>query len=429
MAAETGLSGGIERMAGDERNSDMADRLRLRDRAESGEDQDDEDQGRGSRSKKAEGDDKKKSDKDDKSDKHDKNDKDDEGDGEKEHKRSVWPLVLLGVAIVIAAIVGLIYWLATRNEETTDDAYTDGRAVLIAPHVSGYVTVLAVDDNQLVHKGDLLVQIEPRDYIASRDQAAGQVLAAEAQLDNAKTALEKALTVYPAQLALAQGQLEQARGRLFQAQAEYHRQHTIDRAATTQQSVDASSASLQVAEGQVRQAEAQVREAELVAQNIAQAQAQVRQLEGQAGEAHGRLAQAELNVGYTRVIAPQDGWITRRNVETGDYLQAGGQIMAVVTPEVWITANFKETALARLRPGQDVRIAVDSYPRLKLVGHVDSIQLGSGQRFTAFPPENATGNWVKIVQRVPVKIVIDRGMDPNAPLPLGISVEPTVTVK
>ena len=127
--------------------------------------------------------------------------------------------------------------------------------------------------------------------------------------------------------------------------------------------------------------------------------------------------------------APQDGWITKRNVEVGNYINVGQQIFSIVSPEVWVTANFKEGQLDYMRPGQKVRIKVDAYPSLDLRGHVDSIQLGSGSKFTAFPPENATGNFVKVVQRVPVKIVIDSGLDPNIPLPLGISVEPTVTVK
>ncbi len=133
-----------------------------------------------------------------------------------------------------------------------------------------------------------------------------------------------------------------------------------------------------------------------------------------------------LNLSWTRVTAPQDGWITKRNVEQGNYLQAGQTILSIVTPEIWITANFKESQLDRMRPGRKVDIAIDAYPGLKLIGHVDSIQLGSGSRFTAFPPENATGNYVKIVQRVPVKIVIDAGMDPALPLPLGLSAVPTV---
>ena len=133
-----------------------------------------------------------------------------------------------------------------------------------------------------------------------------------------------------------------------------------------------------------------------------------------------------MNLSWSVVTAPQDGWITKRNVEKGNYVTPGQQIFYIVSPQVWVTANFKESQLSYMRPGQKAQISVDAYPNLDLQGHVDSIQLGSGSKFTAFPPENATGNFVKIVQRVPVKIVIDSGLDPKIPLPLGISVVPTL---
>ena len=365
----------------------------------------------------------------------DKNEKDSRDDGDEkdngeEKKRSRWPLIALGVAVAIAAIGALIYWLLTKDQQNTDDAYTDGRAVMIAPKVGGYVTQLAINDNQRVKEGDLLIQIDPRDYITARDQAAGQLAAAQAQLDNARVALAKAGTTYPAQLKQAQGQLLEAQGRLYQAQREHERQHHVDREATTQQTIDTSDANLKIADGQVDEAEAQLRQAELVEQNIAQAEAQVKQLEGQVLQAKASLDQAELNLSYTRVTAPHDGWVTKRNVEQGSLVQPGTLVMALVEPEMWITANYKESELTRMRPGQRVRIRIDAYPDLKLEGHVDSVQLGSGSRFTAFPPENATGNFVKIVQRVPVKIVIDKGLDPNVPPPpLGVSVIPTVYFK
>ena len=352
-----------------------------------------------------------------------------DGSKDEQPKRTRWPLIALGVLIVLGLIGGAIYWYLTKDEETTTDAYTDGRAVMIAPHVAGYVTQLAVDDNQFVHKSDLLVQIEPKDYLAARGQAEGQLKALEAQLDNARLALDKARVVYPAQLAQAEGQLRQAQGQLFQNRREFARQQAMTDLATTQANRDNANSGFQSAAGQTQQAEAQVTQAKLVPQNVAQAEAQVKQLQGQVEQARGSFEQAEINLGYTRIVAPQDGWVTMRNVEVGYYLQPGQQIMALVVPQVWMTANYKETALTRMRPGQQVNIRVDAYPKLKLRGHVDSIQRGSGSRFSAFPAENATGNFVKIVQRVPVKIVIDSGLDPQTPLPLGVSVEPTVLLK
>jgi membrane fusion protein (multidrug efflux system) len=183
------------------------------------------------------------------------------------------------------------------------------------------------------------------------------------------------------------------------------------------------------AEAQVTSAEAAVQVAMPVAPNIAESGAQVQQLGGALLQARAAITQAQLNLEWCVLRAPQDGWITKRNVEVGNYVQPGAQIFSIVSPDIWITANFKENQLARMRPGQVVDITVDAYPKLKLTGHVDSVQLGSGSKFTAFPPENATGNFVKIVQRVPVKIIIDSGLDPNLPLPLGLSVEPTVALK
>jgi len=341
------------------------------------------------------------------------------------------PVVLLGGIVVIALLIGsgFYYWFTTRNIESTDDAYTDGRAVSIAPQVAGQVVSLDVRDNQSVRKGQPLIHIDPRQYVADRDYAQGVLDTAKAQLAGLTFGAEIARKNFPARLKQAQAQLASAQAAEVKAQADYQRQRSLPKQATTQQEVDAATAALQQAQAQVKLAEAQVMEAEPVPQQIGQADAQVGQQKGQTEQAQARLDQANLNLSWTVVTAPQDGWITRRNVEMGNYVTAGQQIFSIVSPEVWVTANFKETQLARIRPGQPVKIAVDAYPQLDLTGHVDSIQLGSGSKFTAFPPENATGNFIKIVQRVPVKIMIDSGLDLALPLPLGISVVPTVTVQ
>ena len=155
----------------------------------------------------------------------------------------------------------------------------------------------------------------------------------------------------------------------------------------------------------------------------------MKQRQAQVEQATANLAQAELNLSYTKVRAPQDGTITQRNVDVGTYAQVGQQVFYVTSPNAWIVANFKETQLNRMHVGQHVAIHVDAFPDLRLHGHVDSFQQGAGARFTAFPSENATGNYVKIVRRLPVKIIIDDGIDPQRGLPLGLSVEPTVDVK
>ena len=207
---------------------------------------------------------------------------DKDGDDTKKKKSSKIPLIILAIVVIIGAIAGGIYWFLHRNQTDTDDAYTDGRVVTMASQVNGYVTVLAVNDNQFVHKGDLLVQIDARPYQAALDQAQGQLVASEAQLNNAQIALQKATTTYPAQLAQAQGQLVHRRRALSaNAQSDYKRQHAVERGATTQQNVDQSTASFKTAQGQVQVAQAQVDMANLIPQDIEQAKAQVKQLEGQ----------------------------------------------------------------------------------------------------------------------------------------------------
>jgi membrane fusion protein, multidrug efflux system len=350
---------------------------------------------------------------------------------EKSRPRERRGRVFLGGILVFGLLIGggIYYWLSTRNIEWTDDAYTDGRAVAIAPRVSGQVVSLDVTDNEFVHKGQALIHIDPRQFELDRDSAQGTLDMAQHQLTGQKFGAEIARKNFPALLKQAQAQLASAQAMEAKTQADDRRQRSLPKAATTQQDVDAAAAALRQAQAQVLQAEAQIAQAEPVPQQIGQADTQVGQLKGQVEQAKARLDQALLNLSWTVVTAPQDGWITKRNVEVGDYVTVGQQIFSIVAPEVWITANFKESQLDRMRPGQPATIKLDAYPHLDLRGHVDSIQLGSGSKFTAFPPENATGNFIKIVQRVPVKIVIDKGLDPNLPLPLGISAVPTVDVR
>ena len=339
-------------------------------------------------------------------------------------------VMVIGLAVVGLLLVGgIYYWLSTRNLESTDDAYTDGRAISIAPQVAGVVISLDVTDNQFVKRGQPLIHIDPRQYQIDREQAEGALETAKMQYTGQQFGLEIARKNFPAQLEQARAQLANAQANLAKAQADYDRQRSLPKLATTQQDVDASTSAFKQAQAQVMLAEAQVAQNSPVPQRIGETDAQVGQLKGQVEQAQARLDQANLNLSWAVVTAPQDGWITKRNVEQGNYVAPGQQIFSIVAPEVWITANFKESQLSDMRKGQSVRIKIDAYPKLDLRGHVESIQLGSGSKFTAFPPENATGNFVKVVQRVPVKIVIDSGLDPNIPLPLGISAEPAVTVR
>jgi len=348
---------------------------------------------------------------------------------EKRGKRRPMVIIIGILMIALLAAGGGYYYIANKGLEDTDDAYTDGRAIDIAPQVAGDVVPLDVSDNQFVHKGQPLIHIDPRQYQIDREQAQAALDTAKAQYQGQVFGAEIARKNFPAILQQSQAQLAVAKAAQAKANADYDRQKSLPKAATTQQEVDAATATLAQADAQVLLAEAQIQQNSPVPQRIGETDQQVGQLNGQVEQAQAKLDQAELNLSRTVVVAPQDGWITKRNVEVGNYVSTAQQIFSIVSPEIWITANFKESQLDLMRPGQSVKITVDAYPSLNLRGHVDSIQRGSGSRFSAFPAENATGNYVKIVQRVPVKIDIDSGLDPNLPMPLGISVEPTVTVQ
>ena len=339
------------------------------------------------------------------------------------------PLIILAVVVVIMLIVGLWFWLSTRNIETTDDAFTEGDAVTIAPKASGYVVKLLVKDNQRVKKGDLLVEIDPSDNRAQREQANAQLGLAVAQLHQAQAQLALSKVQYPAQRDQALADQAKAEANMLNAQADYRRQRGVDPRASSQRNIDSASAQLRSAQAQLQSAKAQVEVASQVALQIRQQETNVEARQQQVEQAKAQLSTADLNLSYTQVRAPYDGFITKRNVQLGTLVQAGSSLFSLVSPDIWVTANFKESQLERMNPGDKVKISVDAWPDMKLEGHVDSIQMGSGSRFSTFPSENATGNYVKIVQRVPVKIVIDKGLDPNHPLPLGLSVEPEVTVE
>ncbi|GFE92290.1 HlyD family secretion protein [Acetobacter persici] len=345
-----------------------------------------------------------------------------------EKKKSGRAKIILTCVVIVLAVAAGVYWFLTRNEVETDDAFTAGRAVSIAPHVGGYVTELLVNDNQFVRKGQILARIDPRDWQAARDKAAGLLEKSQAAMQASDMMHIVAMQSYPGQLVRAQGNLASAKAQLFKAETDYKRQHSVERAATSQQDIDYARAALDAAKAQVLEAQGAVQIATPVQPNIKNAQITVSQQEGQAKADQAELDNANLNLEWTVIRAPCDGWISQRNLEQGNYVRAGQVVFSIVEPEVWVVANYKETQITHIRPGQTVDIKVDAYPSLKLHGHVDSLQKGTGATFSAFPPENATGNYVKIVQRVPVKILIDDGLDPNQQLALGMSVVPVVHV-
>ena len=336
-------------------------------------------------------------------------------------KRRNQTLAVIG-ATVVAVAAGAYYFQFVLPFESTDDAFVEGHVTAVAAQVPGRVAQLFMEDNQAVNKGDLLLQIDPRDFEAKLAQAQANLTAAQSQLAQAKS-----------QFSAAQAAAQEARAGLVavEAQAGYAatnltRLKTIGVSGVSQDQIDAAqtqvsatAANVLVARSKVSAADAQVT---LAQANIATAEANI-------GQSEAAVRQAELNLSYTKVTAPETGRVTRRVVEQGNYIQPGQSLLAIVPKNVWVVGNFKETQLTHMRPGQPVAVEVDAYPQLKFKGHVDSIQNGAGARFSLFPPENATGNYIKVVQRVPVKIVLDETPASDLALGPGMSVVPKVRVK
>jgi membrane fusion protein, multidrug efflux system len=325
------------------------------------------------------------------------------------------------VVLLLAASAGYIYWDHTSHFESTDDAFVAARQFAIAPQVAGYVTAVPVTDNEHVNSGGVIARIDQRDYLASLAQADAQVAGAEAGIRN----IDAQIDTQGAQITAAQAQVNQAQANLDLTKVTWGRdkplvsqgwataqQGTVDvqNLKAQQASVDSAQATLKVAQRQIDTLRAQ----------RASAEATLEQAEAQRD-------QAKLNLGYTTVTADQAGTVVNLTGAVGQYAQTGTNLAMFVPDEIWVVANYKETQLDRMRSGQPVDMQIDAYPERDFHGHVASVQPGSGPAFSLLPPENATGNYVKIVQRVPVKIIID---NPPADVALGpgMSVVPTVRV-
>jgi len=338
-------------------------------------------------------------------------------------ERPILVAVIIGV-LVLAAVGGLIFWLIARNYESTDDAFIDTHIVRLAPQVSGRVTQVLVGDNQAVNAGQPLIAIDSADLETRVAQAKAQEAQAEAQVDNARVQIAVNEAAYQQALAEVDAASAPAQN-AAQDLARYRRLRALNPAAVDQQQLDQL-------ESQARQTGAQydaaVRAARAKAEQVRASRTQVTSGEDQERAAQSQLNEANINFGYARIAAPLAGHVAQKTVAVGNYVEPGTQLMAIVPLKIWVTANFKETQLDLMRAGQKVTIKVDACPQDKIKGHVDSIQRGAGQAFSILPPENATGNYVKVVQRVPVKIIID---DPpnNCWLGPGMSVEPTVKVR
>ena len=338
-------------------------------------------------------------------------------------RRRILPRVVIALAGLAAIGVGVAWWLDARDYESTDDAFIDAHMVRVAPQVTGRVAVVPVDDNQAVAAGQLLVKIDPAPLRAKLDQA-------EANQANATGLLAQAR----AQQVVVEANADQARAQVGVAEANAtnamaglkRSQSLIVKMAVSQQALDdavaaarRTAAALIAAQKGLEAAEAQFG---VTKSQIETAEAALRSAAAQAD-------QARLDLSYTEVTASEAGTIAHKNVSPGDYVQIGQNLIALVPNKIWITANFKETQLDLMRAGQPVEIRIDAYPGQTFHGHVDSFQRGSGPAFSLLPPENATGNFVKVVQRVPVKIVFDDPPDASRPLGPGMSVVPRVKVR
>ncbi len=386
--------------------------------------------------------------------------------------RRPFGLAFLLLAALALGVGGTWWYRSLLRYESTDDAFIQADVVTIGPKVASTVARVRVVDNQQVRAGDLLVELDPQDFEVKLAQARANLAAAEAQQQAATinvrvigTTAEAGVQQAEAGVQMAARQVDGSRSRVEQSRAQVaaaaaeatraaadaqryeallqqggvSRQQRDNAVAASQtatanldaarQAQQAASESLRQAEAQLGQAQARLASAEAAPQQIAYARAQAGQATGQVEQLRAAVGQAELDLSYTKLYAPVSGRVTRKSVEPGNYVQVGQALLSIVPRGVYVVANFKETQLARMRPGQPVQIRVDAYPDRAFHGHVDSIQAGSGAAFSLLPPENATGNYVKVVQRVPVKILIDDPPDPVHVLGPGMSVVPSVKVQ
>ncbi|MEN2986368.1 MAG: HlyD family secretion protein [Thermodesulfovibrionaceae bacterium] len=307
--------------------------------------------------------------------------------------------------------------------ESTDNAYVEGIIIPISPQVSGKVIKVYVDHNQKVKRGDPLVEIEPDDYLADVSAKEENIRAIENQIKEIISSINEA----ESKLKVAESNFEAAQAQKVFAEKEYERIKTLYQEELISKSkFDSAEAALKVAIAQQRAAENQIREIKFAIQTL---NMKLRTLTHQMNKSQQELKISKLNLKRTLIVSPIDGRVAKKSVEFGQFVRQGQLLMAVVDEKsIWIGANFKETQIEKMRVGQPVKIKVDAYPGKVFKGRVDSFQPGTGAVFSLFPPENATGNFVKVVQRIPVRIAIESPYDPEYPLWPGMSVIPYVDI-
>jgi membrane fusion protein, multidrug efflux system len=336
-------------------------------------------------------------------------------------RRHPYLSLLSFVLLALATGLGYLYWNYAQHFETTDDAFIAARQFSVSPKASGYIVGVPVTDNQHVKAGDVIARIDDRDYRTALDQADAQVGVDQANIQN----IDAQITVQQAQVAANQAQVDQAQAALVFAQQQATRFQDLAKTGSgTVQNAQQFTSQLRQQQAALESAQANLKVAQRQLESLA---AQRKSAEATLEQAKAQREQAQLNLSYTVVKADQPGRVVNLSAAVGEYAQTGMALTMFVPDDIWVTANFKETQLDEMRQGQLVTVHIDAYPERHIRGHVASIQPGSGTAFSLLPPENATGNYVKIVQRVPVKIIID---NPPADVALGpgMSVEPDVRV-
>ncbi len=361
-----------------------------------------------------------------------------EMEGTMNNKRKKIAAIVFSAIAIIGALILFFYIRYKSTHITTDNAYVEGFIHIVSSKASGTVVVIHVKDNQYVKKGDLLLEIDPADYEVKVKEAEAALEAERKKLNEISSRIEaagKQLEQAIAGLEAAKANLELQRANFSQAELDYRRADALfKKEAISRAQYDRAKTAYEVAQAQLRAAEEQVRQAQ---SSIETQRALLRQAEALRPLQFANIKQKEalleaamLKHQYTKIYAPSDGYITKKSVEVGNLIREGQPLMAVVPLQnIWIAANYKETQLEKVRPGQRVKIKVDTYPGKVFWGRVDSIMAGTGAVFSLFPPENATGNYVKVVQRIPVKIVLEEGTDREHILRVGMSVVTTVLVE
>ncbi|HVG91105.1 MAG TPA: HlyD family secretion protein [Alphaproteobacteria bacterium] len=369
--------------------------------------------------------------------------------------RAKWIVAAVAILLLVA---GAFIWHYYSVRESTDDAQIDGHINPISPRVSGTVLRVLHDDNEVVQAGDLLVELDPKDYEVAVDRARADLANAQANATAANVGVPLTQTTSSSQLVAADAgvkgaerDIESAKAKLNDAQANYaktsadlkrmeqliakdeisHQQYDAAVAAnnSAKAQVDAATSAIASAESRAAQSQAQAEAARTVPEQLKVTRARAGAATAEVQRAISALAQAELNLKYTRIVAPVTGVLSKRSVEPGQTVQAGQPLFSIVNlDDIWTTANFKETQLREMKVGQKAKIKVDAYGK-EYNATVESIGAATGARFSLLPPENATGNYVKVVQRIPVRIRFDKGQDPNHQLRPGMSAEPVVYTK